>query len=461
VADEPISSLTLYTTYHTDDEVEILDVHDTTFAATGTNKRVTLSSLVSLVGLAPLASPAFTGTVTLPTGLTGLLKAAAGVVSTATAGTDYLTPTGSGAGLSGVVLTTGSYSSPSWLTAISGGIVSGNISGNAASITGSITTSQISNLSSWAGSASITTLGTIGSGIWQGTAIAATYLPAMGASGGSHAAGLVPDPGSSAGTTHFLREDATWAVPAGGSGSPGGSSGQIQYNSSSSFAGAANWTIGSSGQLSSASQSAPGSPADGDQWNDSTQLCEAVGQHGLTVYRGGLIYSQTTSVTLATTGQTTLVNTSGAVGTVVLPANWWAVGQKLVVEAFGTFTTSSSQGTITIVLLLAGTTIGTTGGISWTASKTSYSWRVRARICCTAISSGTGTFWTVGEFTYQAANNPNTINGNQGCFNPATTGGLASKSIATNASQTFDLQANESVTGQSLTLYGLTLETVG
>lgn len=38
------------------------------------------------------------------------------------------------------------------------------------------------------------------------------------ASGASHSAGIVPDPGSTAGTTKFLREDATWAVPSGGSG---------------------------------------------------------------------------------------------------------------------------------------------------------------------------------------------------------------------------------------------------
>jgi len=34
------------------------------------------------------------------------------------------------------------------------------------------------------------------------------------ASGASHAKGLVPDPGASAGTAKFLREDATWASPA-------------------------------------------------------------------------------------------------------------------------------------------------------------------------------------------------------------------------------------------------------
>lgn len=35
----------------------------------------------------------------------------------------------------------------------------------------------------------------------------------MVASGASHAAGLAPDPGVTVGTTRFLREDATWAVP--------------------------------------------------------------------------------------------------------------------------------------------------------------------------------------------------------------------------------------------------------
>lgn len=40
-------------------------------------------------------------------------------------------------------------------------------------------------------------------------------LPGMVASGGSHSAGAVPDPGASAGTAKFLREDATWQTPSG------------------------------------------------------------------------------------------------------------------------------------------------------------------------------------------------------------------------------------------------------
>lgn len=49
---------------------------------------------------------------------------------------------------------------------------------------------------------------------WVNAAIAAGDLPIFGASGASHAPGAVPDPGATAGTTRYLREDGTWAVPA-------------------------------------------------------------------------------------------------------------------------------------------------------------------------------------------------------------------------------------------------------
>jgi hypothetical protein len=46
----------------------------------------------------------------------------------------------------------------------------------------------------------------------------AAEMTPLGASGGSHSAGIAPDPGATAGTTRFLREDSTWAVPAGSGG---------------------------------------------------------------------------------------------------------------------------------------------------------------------------------------------------------------------------------------------------
>jgi hypothetical protein len=62
--------------------------------------------------------------------------------------------------------------------------------------------------------------------ITSGT-ISADRLPLFGPSGTTHAPGIVPDPGATAGATRYLREDGTWSVPAGGSGggSPSGAAG--------------------------------------------------------------------------------------------------------------------------------------------------------------------------------------------------------------------------------------------
>jgi lysophospholipase L1-like esterase len=50
-------------------------------------------------------------------------------------------------------------------------------------------------------------------------AVSAAQLPLFGISGSSHGPGAVPDPGATAGSTRYLREDGTWAVPAGSGGS--------------------------------------------------------------------------------------------------------------------------------------------------------------------------------------------------------------------------------------------------
>ncbi|WP_208866727.1 hypothetical protein [Burkholderia reimsis] len=70
---------------------------------------------------------------------------------------------------------------------------------------------------------------TVFAGPSSGAAAAPTFralvggdIPIFGASGSSHAPGGVPDPGSTAGSTRYLCENGTWAVPAGGGGGGGG-----------------------------------------------------------------------------------------------------------------------------------------------------------------------------------------------------------------------------------------------
>jgi hypothetical protein len=60
------------------------------------------------------------------------------------------------------------------------------------------------------------TAGTINVGTINATTLnaqlTAAQLPVLGGSGAGHAAGAVPDPGPTAGTTRYLREDGTWAA---------------------------------------------------------------------------------------------------------------------------------------------------------------------------------------------------------------------------------------------------------
>jgi hypothetical protein len=60
--------------------------------------------------------------------------------------------------------------------------------------------------------------GSLSAGSITSGTVAAARLPVFAASGASHSAGAVPDPGATAGTTRYLREDGSWTVPSGGGG---------------------------------------------------------------------------------------------------------------------------------------------------------------------------------------------------------------------------------------------------
>lgn len=101
-------------------------------------------------------------------------------------------------------------SNPNGYTSNAGTVTSVSGTNNRITIGTGTTTPVIDISASYIGQASITTLGTISTGVWQGTAIAPSFMTTMTATVG----GTVPTPPNN--TTTFLRGDGTFATPAGG-----------------------------------------------------------------------------------------------------------------------------------------------------------------------------------------------------------------------------------------------------
>ena len=84
--------------------------------------------------------------------------------------------------------------------------------------------------------------GVSASAISSGT-ISAARLPVFGPSGSTHSAGIVPDPGATAGNTRYLREDGTFAVPPGGGGGATTSENVVAYTATPVFSATASANV--------------------------------------------------------------------------------------------------------------------------------------------------------------------------------------------------------------------------
>jgi hypothetical protein len=176
---------------------------------------------------APTASPTFTGTVTLPTGLTGVIRADTGVVSVDADVTDIV----------------------SAATTTAAGKV--ELATDAETNTGTDTTRAItpSNLEAWTGSAFVTTVGTLASPVLTTPTIAsftnATHTHTNAAGGGTLdaaaiASGLLANARIATGTptgSKYLRDDQVWTAV-----TPGGSATQVQFNDGGVLGGDAGFT---------------------------------------------------------------------------------------------------------------------------------------------------------------------------------------------------------------------------
>jgi hypothetical protein len=199
-----------------------------TLSATGGGSgTVTSVSVLTANGFAgTVANPTTTPAITITTGVSGLLKGNGTAVSAASSGTDYAP--GTSALATGILKSTTSTGVLSIAVAGDFPTLNQNTTGTASNVTGTVAianggTGQITASAAFNALSPITTTGDIiiGNGTNSATRLgigASTYVL------------------TSNGTT------ATWAAPTGGSGTPGGSNTQIQFNSSGTFGGSANFT---------------------------------------------------------------------------------------------------------------------------------------------------------------------------------------------------------------------------
>jgi hypothetical protein len=113
-------------------------------------------------------------------------------------------------------------------------------------------------------------------------------------------------------STTYLRGDNTWATVSGGGGSPGGTTGEVQYNNAGSFAGAANVEI-DGGDLTLVDAGFPASPAAGRTkvFTDSMatrRLVGSVDSAGNHFDFQPALFNSTTYMWLAGTGTTLAIN---------------------------------------------------------------------------------------------------------------------------------------------------------
>lgn len=142
-----------------------------------------------------------------------------------------------------------------------------------------------------------------------------------------------------------------------------------------------------------AAGTAPTSPNAGDVWNDSTQKALQAYLAGIKQSMSGVLFTQTASQTVANTVTETTLFTTG-IGSVTLPANFFAIGKDIRIRAKGYFSTTGNPN-ITFKAKYGSTALVDSGAFTAGAGVANHLWFVDVVITC-RTTGGTGTVFSQG-----------------------------------------------------------------
>ena len=196
-------------------------------------------------------------------------------------------------------------------------------------------------------------------------------------------AGLVPASGG--GTTNFLRADGTFAAPPGGSGTPGGSTTQLQFNDAGAFGGDADLTwnkttnvlgitgdvnLSDGGTYTTTLQTITPTAARTISFPDATGTVALVAgsseqliYNNAGAYAGGPLFSLTTGTLGYNTGGTVTQGTNKSTGVTLNGASGRITmnGALLALDTTVSFTLTNSSITANDLLILNHVSVGTAG----------------------------------------------------------------------------------------------------
>lgn len=147
---------------------------------------------------------------------------------------------------------------------------------------------------------------------------------------------------------------------------------------------------------------APGSPAVGNLWLDTTaqDFIAAIGQstaNRINVYNSGQIFVSTTTVTVSNTAAETTLLGAG-VGTLTIPANFMVVGKSMRLHMSGTVTNTGVP-TLQIKAKLGATTIADSTAFATAVITGTMGWTLDVDLTC-RTAGASGTVFAQGQFAY-------------------------------------------------------------